>query len=140
MREWLFICGLGLAVPAFAEKSPGGGVSDPLGAGNFMQMFVGLAIVLGVIFLMAWAIRRMGHVQTRVSGVMKVLGGLSLGQRERVVLIQVGDNQILLGVAPGQIRKLHVLDKPVETEGERQVPGQSSFAERLQQALRGRAP
>jgi flagellar protein FliO/FliZ len=46
---------------------------------------------------------------------MKVLGGVSLGTRERAVLIQVEGKKILLGVAPGRVNVLHQFDsKPFE--------------------------
>jgi flagellar protein FliO/FliZ len=142
MRVWFIVTGLVLAAPCIAkEAAPAAGrsVTEPLGASNFLQMFLGLAVVIGVIFVMAWLIRRMGHVQTRVSGALKILGGLSLGQRERVVLVQVGENQILLGVAPGQIRTLHVLENPIEADTSRPTGGEpGSFAERLQGVLRGK--
>ena len=57
-----------------------------------------------------------------------------MGPRERVVLLQVGDTQLLLGVTPGRIQSLHVLDQPVSysdigTEA-------SSFAGRLMAAIK----
>jgi flagellar protein FliO/FliZ len=44
---------------------------------------------------------------------MKVLGGLSVGQRERLVLVQVGDKQILVGVAPGSVQHVMAFDEPL---------------------------
>ena len=52
------------------------------------EVTVGLLVVVGAILAMAWAIRRMGYIQARVSGAMKVLGGVSLGQRERGPVFQ----------------------------------------------------
>ncbi len=37
-----------------------------------------------------------------------------MGSRERIVLLQVGEEQVLIGVSPGRINKLHVLNKPIE--------------------------
>ncbi|WP_172600428.1 FliO/MopB family protein [Sulfurivermis fontis] len=63
-----------------------------------------------------------------------MLGGVPVGQRERVVLIQVGNKQLLLGVAPGRVQTLHVLDEPINVTA---VPsGGESFAERLTAALK----
>ena len=42
------------------------------------------------------------------------MGGISLGGKERIVLVQVGEQQLLVGVAPGSLRTLHVLDQPLE--------------------------
>lgn len=125
------------AAPA---QNPGTGplVSNPIGIGNFLQMAFGLLIVVGAIFAMAWAIRRMGYVQARVSGAMKILGGLSLGQRERVVLMQIGEQQLLVGIAPGNIRTLLVLEKPIAVEEISQPGSDSNFAAKLQAMLKGR--
>lgn len=129
------------ASPVIAlNKADGSGavLTNPVGIGNFIQMLVGLLVVLGIIFAMAWLIRRMGHVQVRMQGVLKVLGGISIGQRERIVLVQVGEQQLLIGVAPGQIRTLHVLNKPVAGDAApNQFSGQS-FAERLQAMMKGK--
>lgn len=122
---------------ATAKKAEGPLISEPVGTGDYIQMLFGLLLVLGVIFGMAWLVRRMGSFQQVSHGALKILGGLSVGQRERIVLVQVGDKQILIGLAPGQIRTLHVLDKEVSLS---QVSNEtsSSFAERLQAVLQGK--
>ena len=113
--------------------------AEPLGAGYVIELVVGLVIVLSAVFVLAWVLRRMGHLGGTLGGSMKVLGGLSVGQRERVVLIQVGDTQLLLGVAPGSVQRLHQLDEPLslhETSGP--VPTPSGFAEKLASVLKQR--
>ena len=100
-------------------------------------MVLGLATVVVLIFALAWAARRFGRMQSLPIGALRVLGGLSLGTRERVVLIKVGDTQLLLGVAPGRIETLHVLAEPIETSiSPVAPPGARNFSERLQSALR----
>jgi flagellar protein FliO/FliZ len=129
--------------PAIAlSKADGKGplMTSPVGIGNMVQMVVGLLVVLGIIFAMAWLIRRMGHVQVRMQGVLKVLGGISIGQRERIVLVQVGEQQLLIGVAPGQIRTLHVLTTPVTTDTNPTNPSGQTFAERLQAMMKHKQP
>lgn len=114
-------------------------VSPGVDAGALIRLIVGLALVLGVIIGLAWLLRRTGGIGQHAGGQMKVLGGLSVGQRERVVLVQVGKQQLLLGVAPGRVQTLHVLDQPLEgldeppsRGGHRQdVP----FAERLRDLM-----
>lgn len=112
-------------------------LTDTSVSGNLLQTTFGLLIVLAVIAAAAWLFKRFGNYQVGVQGKMKIVGGVSLGARERVVLLQVGDNQLLLGVAPGQIRTLHVLDRPLELEGTG-TENVQSFASRLQTALKGR--
>jgi flagellar protein FliO/FliZ len=45
---------------------------------------------------------------------MKVLGGISVGQRERLVLVQIGSKQLLVGVAPGSVNHVMVFDEPLD--------------------------
>lgn len=53
---------------------------------------------------------------------MKVIGGIALGPRERLVLVEVGDSWLVIGIVPGQIRTLHTLPKgaqlPLETDNQ----------------------
>lgn len=42
---------------------------------------------------------------------MKIVGGVVLGQRERIVLLEVGDQWLVIGIVPGQIRTLHRMGK-----------------------------
>ncbi|MDH5601207.1 MAG: flagellar biosynthetic protein FliO [Gammaproteobacteria bacterium] len=111
--------------------------SEPVGLGNFMQMFFGLFIVVGLIVGMAWFMRRIGNMGGMNTGDLKVVGGVSVGQRERIVLVQAGDTQLLVGVGPGTIRTLHVMEEPIATKN----PGttaSSGFAEKLHTAIKNR--
>ena len=114
--------------------------SEPIGLSNYMQMFFGLFIVVALIFGMAWFMKRLGSVNGMAAGNLKVLGGISVGQRERVVLIQAGETQLLIGVAPGEIRTLHVLDELItnQTTTELSEKNASSFADKLHAAIKHR--
>ncbi|MEJ2381113.1 MAG: flagellar biosynthetic protein FliO [Gammaproteobacteria bacterium] len=98
-----------------------------------VQMFVGLAVVLALVFLLAWAMRRFGRLSVVGNRSLRVVGALSMGTRERVVLIQAGETQLLVGVAPGRVQTLHVLDKPIEPAAGSDEGG--GFAQRLRQAM-----
>jgi len=109
-------------------------VPDPIGVGDFFQVFLGLAIVVIAIVAMAWIIKRTGYVNTRANGQLKVVGGLTLTQRERLLLIQVGKKQLLLGVSPGGISTLHELEENIETNDDNK-PSMESFAQKFQSLL-----
>ena len=79
-----------------------------------MQSFAGLVIVIGLILILAMLFRRFGDQGLGTPGNMRVIGGLNVGQRERLVLVQVGEKQILLGVAPGSVRSVMAFDEPLE--------------------------
>lgn len=107
---------------------------EPLAAANLLQLLFGLIIVLVAIGATAVLFKRLGRLP-QGPGAMRVIAGLSLGARERAVLVQVGDKQLLLGVAPGRVQTLHVLERPVDAPGP-SAPG-GPFAERLAQLMRG---
>lgn len=85
--------------------------AEPLSVINVLNMMMGLVVVIALILGLAWVLRKYGRLPINNQVEMKVLGGLSLGTRERAVLVQVEGHRILLGVAPGRVATLHVLDK-----------------------------
>ena len=102
-------------------------------AGQLLQLLLGLGLVLGLIFLLAWLIRRVQRIGPRGGQVIQLLASQSLGPRDRLLLVQVGKEQILLGLTPGQITALHVLAEPVALpEAQAATP---EFAQRLMELL-----
>ncbi len=77
--------------------------------GMLLQTMMGLLLVLGVIFVLGWLLRRIGRIPGAGKGDIRILGGVALGTRERAVLLQVENTRLLVGVAPGRIQTLHVL-------------------------------
>ena len=99
---------------------------------SLLQLTLGMLLVLGLIVIIAWLLKRTGRFQMAAGGGLRILGGLSMGARERVVLMQVGETQLLLGVAPGRVQTLHVLDEPLESQPAASMPG---FADQLGRLL-----
>lgn len=127
------------ALAGAAEPSASAlGTAQPvLGAGTALQLMFGLALVLAAILLTAWLARRTMQLRPGLHGQLRVLGGLSVGGRERVVLVQVGGAQIVLGVAPGRVQALHVLEQPLgETNEAAAVSGAQSAAPTFAAVLR----
>ncbi len=105
---------------------------DPVAMTSLWQLTLGLLVVLGLIVSIAWLLKRTGRFQMAAGGGLRVIGGLSMGSRERVVLVQAGETQLLLGVAPGRVQTLHVLDQPLQLGS----PSAGGFAEQLSQVLK----
>ncbi len=89
--------------------------SDSNSSHYLMQLISGMIVVLLSIVVLAWFAKRMNRFKTSSDGALHILGGISMGARERVVLVQIGEEQLLLGVAPGRINTLHVLKDKLES-------------------------
>ena len=77
------------------------------GLGSALEMLLALALVLAAVFALAWLLRRLKSFPTGRQGLMRVDAELAVGEKERVVLLAVGQQQWLLGVTPGGITLLH---------------------------------
>ncbi len=111
--------------------------SEISGSAYLMQLTVGLVIVLLGVVALAWIMKRMSGIQRSASGNIRVLEGLAIGPRERIVLLQAGEEQLLVGIAPGSIQKLHVLEHPIEASNTTDSAS-TPFAMRLAEALNKR--
>ena len=114
--------------------------TDHMSSGYLVQLIVGLMFVLFCIVVLAWLAKRFNRLQSSSDGSLQILGGISMGARERVVLVQVGATQLLLGVAPGRINMLHQLEQPIDragadVEGRHDRSFGKGFAEKLNYAL-----
>lgn len=110
------------ASPVLAAEGTAARPSTVPGMDTLASTFLGLAFILILIFVMAWVFKRIGHLPMAGKGLVRVVGGTSLGARERVVVVEVEDARLVLGVSPGRIQTLHVL------------PAQPAFEQSLQTA------
>lgn len=112
--------------------------TEPMSGGYLVQLVTGLFIVLLCIVVLAWAAKKLNRFRFVPDNSLKIIGGLNLGARERVVLMQVGKEQLLIGVSPGRINTLHKLDTPLETtRPEAGNTAESSFSNKLKTAMAG---
>jgi len=94
-------------------------VAEPvrsLGMGGLLQAAFGLALVLALILLCGWAARRFGLRQLGGGQLLKVVSSAMVGQRERVVVVEIGGSWLVLGVAAGQVRALHTMPAQSPTD------------------------
>lgn len=129
---------LALFLPfAASAAEPAAQTAAPLASagmgGQLVQLLLGLLLVIGLIFMLAWVMRRVQQIVPRGGQVIKVVATQALGPRDRLVLVQVGDEQILLGLTPGNITALHALKEPVHVADTE--PASSEFAQRLMELL-----
>jgi flagellar protein FliO/FliZ len=104
-----------VAAPALASDAAKGIATGGLPATDLtsaaIRMVLGLVVVLALLGATAWVTRRFRAGAQARGGQIEVVSGLSLGARERVVLIRVGGDQVLVGVSPSGMRALHVLNQ-----------------------------
>jgi flagellar protein FliO/FliZ len=100
-------------LPTLLLAAPADNVSklpvNPAGSGVVIQMVLVLAGVVLLIIGLGWLMKRVGHFPTAGKGMVRILGGVSLGPRERAVVIEAGDRRVLVGVAPGRVQTLCIL-------------------------------
>lgn len=136
------------AAQAALQSSPHG-----LQYSDYLQLIGGLLFVILLIYGCAFLVKRLNGSVLPAAGRMKIVGGLSVGQKERIVLVEVDNTRIVVGVSPNQLSALHVFAAGAGEQAPRLGPedgglaeggGMSadagtelgqSFAQRLKQAL-----
>lgn len=83
----------------------------PSTSGSLFKVFLGLAAVLLVMAAITWALKRIVPGAGGQQSVIKVVGGVSVGTRERVVVVEVAGRWLVVGVAAGQVNAIANLDK-----------------------------
>ena len=102
LLTFLLIPGLALASES---TSPG------IPASSYLQATLALCFIVALLLGTAWFARKVTGGKGFGQGGMKVVGGVALGPRERIVLVEVGESWLVIGIVPGQIRTLHTLPK-----------------------------
>jgi flagellar protein FliO/FliZ len=85
------------------------------------SMILSLLMVLALIGISAFVLKRFNVTQQH-NGQLKVVASLSLGVKERLVVAQVGDQQLVLGVTAQQITLIKSLEEPIDSSN----PGNTS--------------
>jgi len=100
------------ATPAPARQAPQ--VAMPAtspGTGGLLQTIFALLLVLGLLAGLAWFMKRYGPKAMGSSANLRVVGALNIGGRERIMVVEVGDQWIVVGAAPGRVNALHTMPR-----------------------------
>jgi flagellar protein FliO/FliZ len=100
------------ALPAIARAQTTLANGDALAAtmtASVLRMIASLGVVLALLVATAWAVRRWRERHAATGQSIEVISGLNLGAKERIVLLRVGTEQVLVGVSPAGMRSLHVI-------------------------------
>ncbi|WP_369932691.1 flagellar biosynthetic protein FliO [Xanthomonas tesorieronis] len=131
-----------LAAATQAAKSASGVGSAAPSPPSLVGAVFALLLVLGLILGMAWVLKRLPGSGFRPAEGLRVVASLAVGAKERVVVLEVNGEQLLLGVSPGGVRTLHRLPEPLpqapapSLPNLKQLKNLPDFAQLLAQKLR----
>jgi|GEM_PF-423470 len=121
-KAWLLLLWLvqpGLALSAEEGQSELSSSSvDIFNTAYLFQVFGSLLLVFGCIFGLIFLLKKMNGIPSSQKAPVCVLGVTRIGSREKILLIEAGDQQLLVGVAAGNIRTLHTFDQPIVDSSE----------------------
>lgn len=80
---------------------------SPVSLSGVLQVLLGLVTVLGTVAASAWLLKKLAPGQVSAGGTIRLIGGIAVGPKERVVVVEVGETWLVVGVAPGQVTALH---------------------------------
>ena len=100
--------------------------------GGLLQLTLSLAVVVGLIFAVSWLVKRFKLSAPRASRVMRVVDELAVGPRDRLLLVRVGESQVLLGVGANGMMALTPLPAVIDIPAAAPDP---SFASRLRDMM-----
>lgn len=103
-------------------------------ASQLASLLGGLMLILVLIYGLSWFVKRFSQGGFMQNPNMKIVSAMPLGTRERLMLVDVGGKQLLLGVTATQINTLHVFDEPV-APAEKPAPIASDFSQKLMAIL-----
>lgn len=116
---------LSAAWPAVAAQQPVR--VEPLSAGSVFSVLFGLVVVVGLLLATAWLLRRFQGMQQGAPSQIQAVAQLQLGLKERVLLIRIDQENVLIGCTPQGIRALHAWQGPLP-QGLASAPAQPAFA------------
>ena len=126
------------AMPAGASMT----MAPTSSAGSLLQTIFALVFVLALLIGLAWFMKRYGPKVMGGNNKMRVVSSLNLGGRERIVLVEVADQWIVVGASPGRINALATMPRQ---EGElpqlataQNGPAAANFSEWLKQTIEKR--
>jgi len=85
--------------------------APPSGAGAVIQMLGALGVVLAALFAVLWLLRRISGGKLAGPAPIRTVGGIAVGSRERVLLLEIGEHWLVVGVAPGSVTGIATLPR-----------------------------
>ncbi|MES2074519.1 MAG: flagellar biosynthetic protein FliO [Pseudomonadota bacterium] len=133
--------GSAMVLPATALPAAPPPPSSSSSAGSLLQTTLALAFVLALLVGLAWLLKRYGPKSMGGSSAVRLVGSLSVGARERILVLEVGEQWIVVGASPGRMNALATMPRQQQDEiagnAAAALPG-ANFAEWFKQTIEKR--
>jgi flagellar protein FliO/FliZ len=119
--------------------------SNTPATGSLLQTILALVLVLGLLLGLAWFMKRYGPRAMGASATVKLVGALNIGGRERIMVVEVGDQWIVVGASPGRVNALATMPRQegAQSDGPQaslaaHMPAAGSFGDWLKKTIDNR--
>ena len=123
-----------LAALGVSIWAPGVGAAEVINSTRVLEVFAGLAVVLALVFVLAVVLKRMHMLKPAGEGRLRILESLSLGTREKLVLVEVDGETVLLGLSQAGINALHAPNLDSSLQAQTRLGEAASDYDSIQQA------
>ncbi len=138
IRPSLFFAIWLLSFGVIAEETTPKALQSRITAPPLMEVVVSLLLIVGIILLLAWLVKRFGYFAVAKKGKLSIEASLPLGTRERVVLVKAEGVYLLLGVTASRIERLHEFSKDQVEEIVSDTEPRASFGELMAEKISDR--
>ena len=129
---------LAISAPGVLSAAEIGSGTTVVGPSEIINTALSLLLIVGAIMALAWLLNRLQGGRSHNGGLINVVASHALGAKERLLVVDVGGRQLVVGVTASQISTLHVLDEPLDV-GVSSVE-RVNFSERLKNVIKAGAP
>ena len=128
------LVGIGCPFPTGATESAAAeSLPATIGGGDILSLGTGMVLVIGAILICAWIYSRTQALRGHTGNVFSIVASQSLGPKERILLVEVANKQLVIGMTATQVQTLHVFDEPIVDDASQGTP--VKFTDRLKSAL-----
>jgi len=111
----------------------------PSAVGSLLQTIFSLGLVIALLVGLAWLLKRFGPKTVTGGGTVKLVGALSVGARERILVVEVGEQWIVVGASPGRMNALATMPRQesagIDPLNGQPLQGVPNFAEWFKQTI-----
>ena len=108
------------------------------GGSEVLSLAASLLVVIGTIVVLGWLYSRSKLLGGAANDAINIVASRALGSKERLMVVEIGGQQLLVGMTATQVQTLHVFDAPVVDAANAVSAGgfAGGFAGRLKSALK----